>query len=52
MRNKVVLSGGYVRVFMHSEQYVCDPVVFSGSVLNSAAKGNDKLSLSTELLAV
>ena len=52
MRNKVVLGGGYAWVFMHSEESVGNMVVFSGSMLNSAGEGHEKVLPSAELLAI
>ena len=52
VRNTVVLDAGYARVHVHCEERVCDVVVFSGSILNGAVKGHEKVLSSPELLAV
>ena len=52
MRNKVILGGRYTWVFMLSRESVCDVIVFSGSVLDSTVKGDEKVLPSPELLAV
>ena len=52
MRHKVVLSGGYAWVFIHSGEGVCDVVVFAGSVLDCAVKSHEIVLPSPKLLTV